>query len=53
MIMAAQIGTFTQNTDRQPTAETRTPPTTGPHAVATPKIPDQMPMRLGPLAAGR
>ena len=28
---------------RHPTLETRTPPATGPHAAATPKIPDQVP----------
>ena len=43
MIITAQIGTFTQNTDDQPASVTRMPPTTGPHAVATPKIPDQTP----------
>ena len=42
--MAAQIGTLSQKIDRQPMVETSTPPTTGPQAVATPKIPDQMPM---------
>ena len=42
--MAAQIGTLSQKMDRQPMAETRTPPTIGPQAVATPKMPDQMPM---------
>ena len=42
--MAAQIGTLSQKIDRQPVAETSTPPTTGPQAVATPKMPDQMPM---------
>ena len=43
MIMAAPIGTFTQKTDRQPTALTRMPPATGPQAAATPKTPDQIP----------
>jgi hypothetical protein len=41
--MAMPIGTFTQNTDRQPTWLTRIPPATGPHAVASPNIPLQMP----------
>jgi hypothetical protein len=41
--MAAPIGTLTQKMLRQPTELTRRPPTTGPHAAATPKIPDQMP----------
>ena len=41
--MAAPIGTFTQKMLRHPTLETRMPPTTGPHAAATPKIPDQIP----------
>jgi hypothetical protein len=41
--MAAPIGTFTQKMLRHPTELTRRPPTTGPHAAATPKIPDQMP----------
>ena len=41
--MATPIGTFTQNTDRQPTSLTSTPPMTGPHAAATPKIPLQIP----------
>ena len=43
-IMNRPIGTFTQNTDRQPTSLTSTPPTTGPHAVASPNIPLQIPI---------
>jgi hypothetical protein len=41
--MATPIGTFTQNTDRQPTSLTSTPPTTGPQAAASPNIPLQIP----------
>ena len=43
---ASTTGTFSQNTDRQPTTSTRRPPTNGPNAIDRPITPPHTPIAL-------